>query len=193
MTQTITLNIISKLKKQRCCGWEKPVMGGYQTKYTKQGYGSCADLNSCILHWYISRALVILFLVQRGRHNGEFPHKYKFLLKKDTGFHIFSCICNSLIFLSCSFIYLAFPSYLLSAFLIYKTFRNAGQLCSFSSEEQKSFPLFALHLWWLGTGIEFHSSNMEFLVATVPILNVKLKADFAEGLVWKWRDHIFIF
>ena len=94
-----------------------------------------------------------------------------------------SCICNSLIFLSCSFIYLAFPSYLLSAFLIYKTFRNAGQLCSFSSEEQKSFPLFALHLWRLGTGIEFHSSNMEFLVATVPILNVKLKADFAEGLV----------
>lgn len=26
-------------------------------------------------------------------------------------------------------------------------------------------------------------SNMEFLVATVPILNVKLKVDFTEGLV----------
>ena len=98
MTQTITVNIISN-QKTKICGWEKPVMGGYQTKHAKQGYGSYADLNSRILHWYISRALVILlFLVQRGRHtyNGDFPHKCKFLLKKDTGFHIFSCICNSL-------------------------------------------------------------------------------------------------
>lgn len=75
-----------QLKRKEGVGRGKPAMEGYQAKHSKQGCGCHGDLSQLPFPLMrVSRDLVILlFLLQRGRHSDKwsFPYKCEFPLQK---------------------------------------------------------------------------------------------------------------